>query len=103
MGGRNERASWNTVGCRSEESMEGNRRKPRRVYVRREEKFRRYKTEIEERIETRERLALRNKVKSGKHLEIYGGLSEGIGMKTYVHGPMDFAKMLKRRFRVGVT
>ena len=36
-----------------------------------------------------------------KHLGIYGGLSEGIGMKTYLHGPMDFAKTLKLRFRVG--
>ena len=36
-----------------------------------------------------------------KHLEIYGRSREGIGMKTYVHGPMDFAKTLKLRFRVG--
>ena len=36
-----------------------------------------------------------------KHLEIYGGLREGIGMKTYLHGPMDYAKKLKLRFRVG--
>ena len=34
-------------------------------------------------------------------MEIYGGLREGIGMKTYLHGPMDFAKTLKLRFRVG--
>ena len=32
---------------------------------------------------------------------IHGGLSEMIGMKTYLHGPMDFAKTLKLRFRVG--
>ena len=37
----------------------------------------------------------------GKHLEIYGGLREDIGMKTYLHGPMDYAKKLKLRFRVG--
>ena len=53
------------------------------------EKFGGYKTEVKERIETRERLALRNKVKEEEHLEIYGGFSEETGMKTYLHGPMD--------------
>ena len=42
-------------------------------------------------IEERERLGLRSKVKEGKHLEIYGGLREHIGMKTYLHDPMDCA------------
>ena len=46
-------------------------------------KFGRYKTEVEEMIERRGRLALRNTVESEKHLEICGGLREGIGMKTY--------------------
>ena len=32
---------------------------------------------------------------------MYGGLSEYIGMKTYLHGPIDYAKKLKLRFRVG--
>ena len=32
---------------------------------------------------------------------MYGGLREEIGMKTYLHGPMDYAKTLKLRFRVG--
>ena len=36
-----------------------------------------------------------------KHLEIYGGLRGNIGMKTYLYGPMDYAKKLKLRFRVG--
>ncbi|KCZ94934.1 hypothetical protein HOC_20993, partial [Hyphomonas oceanitis SCH89] len=54
-----------------------------------------------ERIESRERLALRKKVEGEEHLEMYGGLREGIGMKRYLHGPMDFAKKLKLRFRVG--
>ena len=40
-------------------------------------------------------------MKSGKHLEVYAGLREGIGMKTYLHSPVDFAKTLKLRFRVG--
>ena len=65
------------------------------------EKFAGYKTEVKERIEIRERLALRNKVKEGEHLEIYGGLREEIGMKTHLRGPMDYAKTLKLRFRVG--
>ena len=34
-------------------------------------------------------------------MEIYRGLNEGIGIQTYFHGPMDFAKTLKLRFRVG--
>ena len=40
-------------------------------------------------------------MKEEKHLEIYGGLREDIGMKTYLHGPMHYANMLKLRFRVG--
>ena len=36
-----------------------------------------------------------------KHLEIYGELREGMGRKTYLHGPMGHAKTLKLRFRVG--
>ena len=40
-------------------------------------------------------------MEAGKHLEIYGGLREDIGMKTYLHGSMDYAKKLKLRFRVG--
>ena len=40
-------------------------------------------------------------MKEEKHLEMYGGLKEDIGMKTYLHGPMDYAKKLKLRFRVG--
>ena len=41
------------------------------------------------------------RVKEERHLEMYGGLREDIGMKTYLHGPMGFAKKLKVRFRVG--
>ena len=55
----------------------------------------------QDRSRIRERLALRIKVKSDKHLEIHGGLNEGRGMKTYLHGPTDFEKTLKLRFRVG--
>ena len=35
------------------------------------------------------------------HLEIHGGLKEGIGIKKYLHGPLDTAKKSKLRFRVG--
>ena len=41
-----------------------------------------YKTEVKERIERRESLALRNMVKEEEHSEIYGGLREEIGTKT---------------------
>ena len=54
------------------------------------DKFEGYETE--ERIEIRERLALRNKVK------VLEQLREEIGMKTYLHSPMDYAKTLKRDF-----
>ena len=40
-------------------------------------------------------------MKKEQHLEIYGELREDIGMKMYLHGPMDYAKKLKLRFRVG--
>ena len=39
-------------------------------------------------------------MKEEKHLEVYWGLREDIGMKTYLHGPMDYAEKLKLRFRV---
>ena len=67
------------------------------------EKFAGYKTEAKEKIEIRERLALRNKVKEEEQLEIYEVLREGIGMKTYLHCPMDYsyAKTLILRFRAG--
>ena len=65
------------------------------------DKFGGYKTEQEGRIEERERQAPRNKVEEEKHLEIYGGSREDIGMKTYLHGPIDYAKKPKLRLRVG--
>ena len=40
-------------------------------------------------------------MKKEEHLEIYGGLREEVGMKMYLHGPLDYAKSLKVRFRVG--
>ena len=85
--------------------MEGYRRKPRRDTVRGgvcgvQDRSKR-KDRNKGKAEIRERLALRNKVKEEKHLEIYGGLRETIGMKTCLHGPMDYAKTLKLQFRLG--
>ena len=50
---------------------------------------------MKERIEERKRLALRNKVEDDKLLRDIRGLREDIGMKTHLHGPMDYAKKLK--------
>ena len=33
------------------------------------------------------------------YLEMYGGVREDIGMKTHLHGSMDYATKLKLRFR----
>ena len=60
-----------------------------------------YKTKVRDMIEMREKEMLRCQVDEEEHLRIYGGLREEIGMKTYLHGPMDAAKNLKLRFRVG--
>ena len=60
-----------------------------------------FKTKVKEMLESREEATLRKKVRSEDHLEIYGKLKEGIGMKTYLDGPMDYAKKLKLQFRVG--
>ena len=57
-----------------------------------------YETEVKERIEIREMLALRNKVKEEERLRDIRRLREEIGMKTSLHGPMDYAKALKRDF-----
>ena len=65
------------------------------------ENFGGYKTEVKEIAEERGRLVLRNKAKEEKHLKIYGGLREDLEIKTYLHGPMDYAKRLKLRFRGG--
>ena len=42
----------------------------------------------------------RRKVDEEEHLELYGGLREGIGMKVYLHDRMDAANHLELRFRV---
>ena len=78
--------------------MEGYRRKPIRDTVHREACGVQDK-KLKENIETRERLALRHKLKEEEHFEIFGGLREEIGMKTCLLGPRDYAKTLKLRFR----
>ena len=40
-------------------------------------------------------------MKEEKQLEIYRGFREDIGIKGYLHGPMDYAKKPKLRLRVG--
>ena len=64
-------------------------------------KYGRYKAEVEDRMEKRERLALRNKVESEKKhsRDIWG--TEGRNRNERVHGPMEFAKPLKLCFRAG--
>ena len=52
-------------------------------------------------IELREKKALKQKVDEEEHLKIYDGLREGIGMTTYLHGPIGNAKNFKLRFRIG--
>lgn len=49
----------------------------------------------------REKEALNCKVDAGEHLKIYRGLRWGIGIKAYLHGPMDAAEVLKLRIRAG--
>ena len=61
-----------------------------------------YKTKVSDMMEIRDKKALRQKVDEEEDLMIYGGLREGIGMKTYyLHGPIDYAKTLELRFRIG--
>ncbi|CAB1099916.1 unnamed protein product [Ectocarpus sp. CCAP 1310/34] len=60
-----------------------------------------FKKKVKEMLESREEATLRKKVRSEDHLEIYGKLKEGIGTKSYLDGPMDYAKKLKLQFRVG--
>ena len=50
-----------------------------------------HKTKVRDTIEIREKGALICKVDKEEHLKTYGGLKEGIGMKAYLHGPMDVA------------
>ena len=52
------------------------------------EKCGRYKAGVvEETLESTEKLALKNKVKQEKHVEIKGALSGGVGMKRRLRGP----------------
>ena len=60
-----------------------------------------YKAKVRDMIEIREKGALRKKVDEEEHMKIHGGLKERVGMKAYLHGPLDAAKNLKLRFRVG--
>ena len=74
------------------------RRKPRRHTVHWEDWG--FKTEVKERIEMSESLALKRRWK-GEHLEIYTRLRQQIVIKIYSHRPMDHAKTLNLQYRVG--
>ena len=87
---------WDNVVDKVWKEIEGNQEEILSI-----EKFAGYKTAVKEKIETKARITLRNKVKEEEHLEMYGGLREEIGMKTYLHDPMDYSKTLKLRFRAG--
>ena len=63
------------------------------------EKYAEYQAKLNEWMERRERLVLRKKVKEEEHSEIYGRLIEEIRMKMCLHGPIDYTKTLKLRFR----
>lgn len=62
-----------------------------------------YKTKIEsiDMIEIREEQALADKVDEEEHFAIYGRLREGMGVKTNLHGLMDYAKKFEIDFGVG--
>lgn len=45
--------------------------------------------------------ALTRKVDDEEPVEIYSGLKEEIGIRTYLHGPMNSTKKLRVRLRVG--
>ena len=87
---------WDNVFEKTRKDIPGDR-----AEVLSTEKFGGYKTEVKRRTEEGDSQALRNKVKEKNHLEIHEELREDIGMKTYLHEPMDYAKKLKLRFRVG--
>lgn len=43
---------------------------------------------------TKRHETLKRKVDEKEHLKIYGGLREGIGMKTNLHGPMGYVEVV---------
>lgn len=45
--------------------------------------------------------ALIRRVEEEEHVEIYGGVREGIEMKTYLQDPMHFTRKSKLPLRVG--
>ena len=72
--------------------MEGDRRKSDEILSIDEAAG--YKTKVRHYRNEGKRM-LRCKVHEEEHLRIYGGLREEIGMKTYLRGPIDAAKILK--------
>lgn len=52
-------------------------------------------------IECREKETLRRKMDKDEHREIYGGLGEGVRMKTYLQDPKNAARKLKLQYPGG--
>ena len=93
MGEKDEREGWNKMDKVVEniwKEIGGNKKEIMSI-----EDVGEYKTKVGDMIESRERKSLRQKVDKEEHLKIYGGLREGVRMKTYVHGPIDYAKKHK--------
>lgn len=47
------------------------------------------------------RTSAKKEVDDKEHPKIHGGVEEGIGIETHLNGPMDYARKLKLRLRVG--
>ena len=76
-----------------EDAWKDNRREPRRHNARREV------CGVQDRSKRKD--GNKGEASAKKQGEIGGTLQRFIGMKTCLHGPLDYAKTLKLRFRVG--
>ena len=87
---------WDSVVERAWKCMVANQEDMVSVRV---DKFGRYNTDVKGGIERRERLALRNKVKSKRHFELCLGVNEGNRNENVFARPNGLPKTLKLRFR----
>lgn len=89
-----ERVDWSKVGLRSPESIQTYMREPKRESVDRWMWRVRDKSKREyiKKKRGEQQQALGWKVDEEKYLKIRGRLREGMGMKTYLHDPVDTAK-----------
>ena len=89
---------WDSVVEKVWKDIRGNQEEILQLSI---DKFEGYETEVKEKRNKGKASAKKQGERGGTLIEIYGGLREETGMKTYLHGPMDYAKTLKLRFRVG--